>query len=220
MCNFADVSTLAQVGTRAGIVSTIHLIPLFFSNRLSFAADLLGLSFQTYSKLHSSLDVMAFGQALLHVVVFLSRNPFHLKKSLQFYEFLVSHHDSILSLVLIRKQTDIAFSSLVLLIWIQHSFYEFFLKSHFLLAIFVLVALWRHLAIRFTFSQVYLLIEASILVITTIMRYIRILFRQFFRTQFYAVSRVVRVHETNDAICLQLNILRPWRIKAEQYVYV
>ena len=219
-CNFTGVNTLAQVGTRAGILSTIHLIPLLFSNRLSFAADILGLSFQTYSKLHSSLGSMAFAQALLHVVIFFSRNPFHLKETLQFYGFLVSHHCSVLRLTLNRKQAGIAFSSLVLLTWVRHPFYEFFLKSHFLLAMLVLVALWRHVATRSAFSQVYLLIGASILASTTIMRYARVLFRQLSRTQFYAISRVVRVHEANDAVCLQIDILRPWRIKAGQYIYV
>ena len=43
VCNVVGVRTLAQAGTRASILSTIYLIPLLFSNRLSFAADILGL---------------------------------------------------------------------------------------------------------------------------------------------------------------------------------
>ena len=91
VCNIAGVSTLAQAGTRAGILSTIHLIPLLFSDRLGFAADFLGLSLHSYLKFHGSIGFMAFIQALIHVLLFLFYNTFHSKEPIQFYGLLVSH---------------------------------------------------------------------------------------------------------------------------------
>ena len=154
---------------------------------------------------------MAFAQALLHVLIFLSRNPLHLKESFQFYGFLVSYTLLATQIALTTKQADLAFGTIVLLTWIRHPFYEFFLKSHSLLALLILFALWRYLTVRSTFSHVYLIIGASILAATTVMRYAGVLFRPFSQSQPYALSRVVRVHDANDAICLQVDIPRYYR---------
>ena len=89
-CNIVGVSTVTQAGNRAGAISALHLIPLFFSNRLGFAADLLGISLQTYLRLHSSLGLMALLQGFIHVIIFFTHNVIHLRNPLQFYGFLVS----------------------------------------------------------------------------------------------------------------------------------
>ena len=89
VCNVIGVETLAEAGTRAGVLSTIHIIPLMFSSRLSFAADLLGLSLHTYHALHGSIGFMAFVQGLIHVLIFVFHNTLQFRDSLQFYGFLV-----------------------------------------------------------------------------------------------------------------------------------
>lgn len=83
---------MAQAGNRAGSLAALHLVPLLFTNRPSFAADLLGISLQTYLRLHSSIGVMALLQALVHTVIFCSRNVFHINDTLQFNGFLVYLH--------------------------------------------------------------------------------------------------------------------------------
>lgn len=132
-CNLANVNTLAQAETKTDIFSTIHLISFVFVNRLSFAVDILELSLRTYLKLHSSLDFMTFAQTLIHIVIFLSRNSLHFKKSFQFYELLMNCSLSSSEHAMTKRQTDIAFISLLILTWIRHYFYELFLKSHFFL---------------------------------------------------------------------------------------
>jgi len=87
-CNIVGVSTTAQVG-RAGALATLHLIPLLFTDRKTFVADLLGISLQAYIRLHTSVGLMALLQTLIHTSIFLSRHTINLKEQLQFYGFLV-----------------------------------------------------------------------------------------------------------------------------------
>ena len=88
--NIVGVSSLPQAGSRAGSLAALHLIPLLFSNRLSFAADMLGLSLQNYLGLHRSIGIMAFLQALIHTILFLINNALSLQDVPQFFGFLVS----------------------------------------------------------------------------------------------------------------------------------
>ena len=109
---------------------------------------------------------------------------------------------------------------LFLLTWIRLSLYEFFLKSHLLLAVLIVMALWRHLIVRLNFTRIYVIIVVSIFVITTLLRYSRILFRQSSWSHSYATSRVIQVHKANDAFCLEIDVRRSWNVRAEQYVYI
>lgn len=109
---------------------------------------------------------------------------------------------------------------LLILTWVRSPLYEFFLKSHFLLSILIMVALWRHLTIKPTFTRFYIVIGTSIFVATTLLRYGRLLFRQFSWSHPYATSRVVQVHKANGAICLEIDVRRPWKIRAGQYIYI
>jgi len=91
-CNIVGVSTMVQAGNRAGALAALHLIPLLFTNRPSFAADLFGISIQTYLRLHSSVGIMALLQALVHTVIFCSRNVFQINDTLEFNGFMVYLH--------------------------------------------------------------------------------------------------------------------------------
>ena len=89
ICNLVGVRDISDFGTRAGTLSIIHLIPLLFSDRLSFAADLLGLSLRTYTAIHGSVGVMAILQGFLHSIVFVTHGTFRMREQRQFYGFLV-----------------------------------------------------------------------------------------------------------------------------------
>lgn len=90
LCNVIGVKTWSQASNRAGVLSVLHLIPLLFSGRLSFAADLLGLSLKSYVRFHGVLGYMAFWQGLAHVLLQITHNVFRIRDSLQFYGLLVS----------------------------------------------------------------------------------------------------------------------------------
>ena len=59
VCNSIGVGSLAQAGLRAGSLSAIHFIPLFFGGHLSFVADIIGVSIQNYRSIHGSIGFMA-----------------------------------------------------------------------------------------------------------------------------------------------------------------
>lgn len=89
LCNVIGVKTLPQASKRAGVLSVLHLIPLLFSGRLSFAADLLGLSLRPYIRLHGLLGLMAFCQGLTHVLIHVTHNIFRITDAVQFSGLLV-----------------------------------------------------------------------------------------------------------------------------------
>lgn len=90
ICNVVGVRTISQADSRAEVLFTINLISLFFADRLSFAADLFGLSLQTYIQVHDSIECMTIIQRLIHILIFITRNALHFKDSMQFYDFLIS----------------------------------------------------------------------------------------------------------------------------------
>jgi len=87
-CNVIGVSTTTQAGSRAGSLAIIHLIPLFFGSRLSFAADLLGITLRTYVHMHGSIGVMEILQTLVHVVLVIKSSAFDLQVAMQRYGFI------------------------------------------------------------------------------------------------------------------------------------
>lgn len=67
-CEVFRVHSVAQAGLRAGNLSLINMIPLFFGIHLGFVADLLGLSLQTYTSIHGSAAVMSILMGCLHII--------------------------------------------------------------------------------------------------------------------------------------------------------
>ena len=88
-CNVVGIRNIAQFGDRAGIISLLHLIPLLFGDRLSFAADVLGVSLHTYHRLHGTIGFMAILQASMHSLVFVLQLTLQLRERKQLYGFLV-----------------------------------------------------------------------------------------------------------------------------------
>ena len=86
-CNFIGVKTSAQAGSRAGSLATLHLVPLLLTSRVSFAADLLGVSLQIIISLHTSIGLMALVQSVVHAAFFLLTTPLILRKDFIFTGF-------------------------------------------------------------------------------------------------------------------------------------
>ena len=89
ICNTVGAKSILQVGKRAGTLAILHFIPLLFSDRMGFAADLLGISLRTYVRLHASVGIMALIQSLIHIVIVVSHHSINLKDSFHFHGFLV-----------------------------------------------------------------------------------------------------------------------------------
>ena len=68
-CNMIRVHIILHFGSRADILSVLNIIPLFFSDQLSLATDLLGLSFCSYQSIHSTVAYITLIQNLIHIII-------------------------------------------------------------------------------------------------------------------------------------------------------
>ena len=216
LCNVLGVHSLPDAGKRAGVLAVVHLIPLMFAGRLSFVADLLGLSLKSYVKLHGSFGLMAFVQGLIHVLIYLTRSSLRLKDPIQFNGFLVSR-PAFSENKLIKAKGGVAMLTLTILSTMRRPFYEFFITSHMALAVIITYAMWRHLSVQASFSRIYVFTAVAIYSATTIVRYTRILIRNLVWNEPRAIAKLAQV---NDAICVQVKIPRPWHVQPGQYIYV
>lgn len=67
--NVFRVRSLPEAASRAGSIALLHLIPLMAGNRLSFVADMIGLSLRTFQYLHNTMGLMVSAQLICHVVL-------------------------------------------------------------------------------------------------------------------------------------------------------
>ena len=88
---------------------------------------------------------------------------------------------------------------------------------HFVFAIFLVYALWRHLSFKPSFLRDYVLVASAVFVSMTIYRIVRMAFRNIVWKRYSATTSVSQV---NDAIRLQIHVSRPWKVKAGDYIYI
>ena len=100
---------------------------------------------------------------------------------------------------------------------ISSPFYEFFSKSHYLLGLFLVYAIWRHLPVKNDISRYYLIIALATLTLTTILRYSRIIFRSI---RWSKPNATTTLRQIDNAIVAQIHIPRPWKIRAGQFIYI
>ena len=68
-CNAFGVKTLDQASMRAGTLSLINTVPLYFGFHISFVADILGFSLQLYKRIHRTIALVSTALGLFHVIV-------------------------------------------------------------------------------------------------------------------------------------------------------
>jgi hypothetical protein len=90
VCNTVGISGLADGSSRAGALALVILVPLLFSDRLSFAADILSLSHRTYLQIHKAMGVMAVLQLTAHIVLESISGNFVLSRAKDTYGLVVS----------------------------------------------------------------------------------------------------------------------------------
>jgi hypothetical protein len=76
--NLVGIHNSEEGSARAVDLAAAHLIPLLFGDRLSFAADLLGVSTRNYQQIHKSLGAMTVLQVFVHVMLELSNGSLKL----------------------------------------------------------------------------------------------------------------------------------------------
>ena len=106
----------------------------------------------------------------------------------------------------------LVFSSYVL----RRFSYELFLRSHQGLAFALLYALWRHVPSSSKVPYAYLLTSGGIFLITLVMQFLAILYRNF---SLRGCSRAI-VARQNGAVRMTIFPSRPWKVQAGQHINV
>ena len=75
LCLGISCSNSQELSSRAGVLTTIHLIPLLLGTRLNAASDLLGLSLRTMTIFHRWLGAMCASEAVIHTTISLRTFP-------------------------------------------------------------------------------------------------------------------------------------------------
>ena len=90
-CGSFGVTSLAQAATRAGTLSLVNMIPLYFGLHLGFIADLLGLSLKDFCSIHGASAVMSAILGILHGVLnSVSGQESRIDRGKQIYGLIVS----------------------------------------------------------------------------------------------------------------------------------
>ena len=76
VCNVLGIKNLGQASSRAGTLAMFNLIPLALGDRISITAQILGVPSRVACRVHSTFGWMATVQALVHVLLSMSRHPF------------------------------------------------------------------------------------------------------------------------------------------------
>lgn len=65
--NTVGLSSLFDAGLRAGLLAVFQMVSLMAGNRLSFTADMMGLSYRGLRYIHHTMGLMAVVQATGHI---------------------------------------------------------------------------------------------------------------------------------------------------------
>ncbi len=67
-CMTFRVTSVKEIGARAGTLAMINMAPPFFGFHLSFLADILGISLANYRRIHRMTGWMSFLLGLIHAL--------------------------------------------------------------------------------------------------------------------------------------------------------
>lgn len=160
-CMGLGVKTTSDVISRAGIMASVNLIPLFLGGRTNALANFIGISIHSYYIAHHWIGRVVIIQSLLHVAFVLAAGQPWTFNSSQISGLSAV---SALSLLLITS-----------LFFLRRLMFEVFLKIHFLLAFIVVVALLEHVSHLGLARSMFPIIALSLWSFNAIMRWGKII---------------------------------------------
>jgi predicted ferric reductase len=101
--------------------------------------------------------------------------------------------------------------------FIRRLLYEWFLRSHFLLSVVALVAIWRHIASKNTVGNIFLQIGVYLWAAMAILHWAYFGFRNLALGVPFATARVTKLE---NALRVAITVPRPWNVKAGQYIFL
>ncbi|KAI9888416.1 MAG: hypothetical protein M1814_000478 [Vezdaea aestivalis] len=219
LCMTIGVSTPEQVGARASLLSIANMIPLLIGPRLSLVSNFLELSVRSSSGIHVWIGRTAIAQAVVHMTISVVRGVEFKWDRVTVSGVVVSAARKYNEAELNLKQAGSAIAAIFFtsLIFIRGVMYELFLRSHFVLSVTIVVALWRHIKTKRISSKIYLWIGVSVWTLNSIVHWAMFIFRNFVFG--HPIARA-QISQLVDAIQIDLIVPRPWKIHAGQYIFL
>lgn len=218
VCNSFRVTTAAAAGTRAGELAAVNFAVLLLGGKFEFLADLLGVRANSYRQVHQTVSLMTCLQSLIHILLN-TRHGISLGNPLYLFGLLVSSSKSGICQSLIFRQASAGMASLLVTAVLKRLWYGVLAKLHFLLGLFTLVVLWRHLQVKKAPSQLYLLIGSVLLFCSTVIQWFLFALRNVSTSGIGCKSRILR---SNDGSAAQIIIplFRHFKVRAGMNVYL
>jgi len=216
-CTVFRTSTLADAGTRAGMLSMINMIPLYSGLHLSFVADLLGVSVRAYTRIHGSLGVMTGALALFHAVVAVTGGR-STSQDTNIYTLMVRRcHPRYTQADQDKGGISLAALLLFSVRFFRRPSYEIFLRFHQALAGLLMFAVWHHTPRGGLPARIYKYTMAGSLVATSVVQGCQILLRNLSLGQAGSRASLTKVQ---GCVFIDINVPRPWKVRAGQYINI
>ena len=106
--NVVGFPKLFDAGLRAGSLAVFQVVPLMAGNRLSFTADMMGLSYQGLRYLHYSIGLMVVAQTTAHVVLMIQAQGLDLRDVREKFGIVVGDYiyHELMALIFLSRRVD------------------------------------------------------------------------------------------------------------------
>ncbi|KAI5460071.1 ferric reductase like transmembrane component-domain-containing protein [Mariannaea sp. PMI_226] len=204
----------AQIRNRAGVLSTLNMIPLIIlAGRNNPLIPLLGISFDTYILLHRWFGRIAILEALVHTLA-------HFAKS----HWTMASLEAVMKVPLLGwgLVATCAFVAIGIQAYspIRHAFYETFKVLHISLVILAIYGLWIHFDLIAQGGDgkylTWLKVVIALWGFDRVARVVRTLFSHLGGSR----SRTVVEALPGNAIRLTTTLARPWSTRPGQHAYL
>ncbi|KAF7943008.1 hypothetical protein EAE96_010954 [Botrytis aclada] len=212
-CMGLGVKTMSDVISRAGIMASVNIVPLFLGGRTNTLANFIGISIHSYYIAHHWIGRVVIVQSLLHVGFAIAAGQPWTFNSSQISGISAA---SALSLLLITS-----------MFFLRRLMFEVFLKIHFLLAFIVIIALMEHVAHLGLTRSMFPIIALSLWSLNAIMRWGKMFYDNVGGVGSSLTPQADIFHYYDDsktrtvsAIRLTVLLKRPMKIYPGQYMYL
>lgn len=214
--NYTDTATmLGQLRNRAGVLSTVNMVPLFImAGRNNPLIGLLGIPFDTFNLIHRWLGRIVVLEALTHTFAWM------VSKSMTVGWEVVRESITSSPFIMPGFVATVAFTFLLLHSpsVIRHAFYETFLVFHILAAATVCAGLWYHLSFMPDLHRWLHYLEWAIILwgADRALRLAKLLYRNVGSKMTEAYVEAL----PGDAVRVTIRMARPWRFRPGQHLYL
>lgn len=209
----------AEILRRAGLLSTLNLVPLALGSHMNSIVNCCGLGYDAYGAIHRWIGRVAVIEGVIHVILAVNLERPSLHSSIQVAAVVVGQFPR-QNKTANLSQAASAMATILITSFsiVRHHFYEVFLNLHRVLVVVLIVAIWLHVPGKLlNIPTIYLLVVCCLWASLQLLRTCQILYRNF---RHWKYSCKVAIAPLPDAYQVHAKIPRSWKYRAGQYVYL